>query len=369
MLANIVKNAIEASPENATVTITLEGAGDTVRLHVHNAGAVPEAMRANFFKKYSTAGKSTGLGLGTYSAQLMARVQGGEIALRTSDAEGTTVSVELAAASPDDVVPTGIAASRARAEAERLPDLPPLRVLVADDDEFNRLVMRRMLPSPPLTLDLTVNGRAALDAAARDWPDVVLLDLEMPVMDGYETATRLREMEQEGGRSRCTIVAISSNDDRPTMDRALAAGCDDYLVKPAPREILWRILAGDPLIAPSRDTGSATTIDATSSILVDPDLFESMPAFLDSRRQMLGEIEPALARGDRAAVKRLAHKLAGGFSLYGFAWAAAECRAIERGAAHGEQEALALRAAAVRSHLESAEIRPLPAPDAEAAGG
>jgi HPt (histidine-containing phosphotransfer) domain-containing protein len=153
------------------------------------------------------------------------------------------------------------------------------------------------------------------------------------------------------------------------MDRAIAAGCDDYLVKPAPREILWRILAGDPLIAPSRDTGGTTAIDAASPVLVDPDLFESLPAFLDSRRQMLGEIEPALARGDRAAVKRLAHKLAGGFSLYGFDWAAAECRAIERGAAHGEQEALALRAAAVRSHLERAEIRPLPAPDAKAAGG
>src|SRR5262249_28478670 len=151
MLANILKNAIEASPENATVTIVLEGVGHHVRLHVHNGGAVPESMRGSFFKKYATAGKSTGLGLGTYSAQLIAHVQGGEISLRASEAEGTTVTVALAAATAEDVVPTGTASSRIRAEAERLPELPSLRVLVADDDEFNRLVMRRMLPSPPLT--------------------------------------------------------------------------------------------------------------------------------------------------------------------------------------------------------------------------
>src|SRR5207245_2100229 len=159
------------------------------------------------FTKYATSGKGAGLGIGTYPARLMARVQGGDISLRTSEEEGTTITVQLAAAAQDDVVPTGTATSPARAAAERLPEPPPLRLLAGDDDEFNRLVMRRILPSPPLTLELAVNGRAALDAAARQWPDAVLLDLEMPVMDGYEAAARLREIERADGRKRCTIVA------------------------------------------------------------------------------------------------------------------------------------------------------------------
>ena len=83
---------------------------------------------------------------------------------------------------------------------------------------------------------------------------------------------------------------------------------------------------------------------------------------------MLDDISPALARGDRAAFKRLAHKLAGGFSLYGFAWAAAECRALERNAPNGETGALAARAAAIRQHLEGAEIRFLPARNEEGRG-
>src|SRR6185295_15315078 len=121
--------------------------------------------------------------------RLMARVQEGEITMHSELAAGTTISVRLRAAqsgtSPGD---SRAAAAPTGSSGERLPALPPLKVLVVDDDEFNRLVFRRMLPTPPLALTMAVNGRAALDAAKSDWPDVVLLDLEMPVMDGYEAA-------------------------------------------------------------------------------------------------------------------------------------------------------------------------------------
>src|SRR5258708_29178729 len=83
---------------------------------------------------------------------------------------------------------------------------------------------------------MAVNGRAALQAAEREWPDGVLLDLEMPVMDGYQAARALRELERRESRKRLTIVAISSNDEAAIIERALAAGCDHYLVKPADRK-------------------------------------------------------------------------------------------------------------------------------------
>src|SRR5207237_4142809 len=135
------------------------------------------------------------------------------------------------------------AATPAQAAAA-LPPLPALSVLVVDDDEFNRLVVRRYLPSPPLSVSMAVNGLAALDAVRREWPDVILLDLEMPVMDGYEAARRLREMERSEGRKRCSIIAFSSNDDPAIIQRALGAGCDQYVVKPVPRHVLWQLLIG-----------------------------------------------------------------------------------------------------------------------------
>jgi CheY-like chemotaxis protein len=231
MLANLIKNAIEAAPDGGEVSVALERRDTALLAHVHNAGAMLESVRPRFFQKYATAGKRGGVGLGAYSARLLARVQNGDISMRTSEAEGTTLTLQLAA-SGESAGKDGSASS-------------PLgrRILIVDDDEFNRLVLRRFLPAPEFEVEEAVNGRAALDAARRDWPDAILLDLEMPVMDGVEFAERLRALELADGRKRCTIVALSSNDEDAVIRRALAAGCDHYHVKPAPRETLLRLLA------------------------------------------------------------------------------------------------------------------------------
>jgi len=352
MLANLIKNAIEAAPDGGTVSVTLEPRGEALLARVHNAGAVPEAVRARFFQKYATSGKSAGLGLGTYSARLMARVQQGDITLSTSEEEGTSVTVQLAAAR--QAAPQVEQAPMKRSFQEESP-LAAKRVLVVDDDEFNRLAMRHCLPSPPIEVELAVNGRAALKAARRAWPDVVFLDLEMPVMDGYEAAAALRAMERDGVRKRLVIVAISSNDEESIIRRALEAGCDHYLVKPAPRETLLGILAGRAPPAP----GGAAVPEAAAgdAVELDPDLEPSLTAFYASRRKALDEMPVTLAADDRVRFKRLAHKLAGSFTLYGFRWAAAQCRALEQDAVAGGADELARRAAAVRAHLDTVKVK------------
>jgi CheY-like chemotaxis protein len=94
MLANLIKNAVEASPEGGTVTVSLESVDPCV-IRVHNGGAVPEEIRERFFEKYATSGKKKGTGLGTYSARLMAETQRGSIELESTGPEGTTITVRL----------------------------------------------------------------------------------------------------------------------------------------------------------------------------------------------------------------------------------------------------------------------------------
>ncbi len=95
MLVNLVKNALEAAPRDSAVTLELAGADRDVHIAVRNPGAVPPAIRARFFQKYVTAGKSRGTGLGAYSARLIVEAHGGAIALDTSDPEATTIRVRL----------------------------------------------------------------------------------------------------------------------------------------------------------------------------------------------------------------------------------------------------------------------------------
>ncbi len=336
LLANLVKNALEASPEGSAVTITI-GPGESaqaVLLAIHNDGAVPEAVRGQFFQKYATAGKASGTGLGAYSARLMARVQDGDVSMQTSDAGGTTLTVCLRAA-PEGTQPATArhAAERGATAAVAPLQWPALQVLLVDDDEYNLLVVRRYLPSPPLTVATAINGRMALDMAQAAWPDVIIMDLDMPVMGGLEAVGRLRDHERAAGLSRCRIIALSSHDDEDTQRRCLAAGFDHYLTKPVTRELLLATLA--------RLMGLQEAAAGTAQAGVDPDLAPLMAGFVASRRVLLDEMVQAIAQAQRETVRRIAHQLAGSFSLYGFHDAAQTSRALEAAALQAPLDELA----------------------------
>nr|WP_321255775.1 ATP-binding protein [uncultured Pseudodesulfovibrio sp.] len=99
LFANLIKNGVEASLANQQVTIDLIKT-DIVTISVHNSGQVPDAVKNTFFDKYATANKTTGTGLGTYSAKLMTEAMGGTISLTTSKETGTTITVTLPCSTP-----------------------------------------------------------------------------------------------------------------------------------------------------------------------------------------------------------------------------------------------------------------------------
>ena len=350
MLGNLMKNAIEASPEGGLVTVSVEGPRDVIMVRLHNSGAVPSAIRESFFEKYRSVGKSEGTGLGTYSARLLARPPGGDISMRSSDESGTTISIWLRAA-PDSAMPAASDSAEHAMQAKLAMSLGALRVLVVDDDEFNRLIVRRYLP-PPVVVESAVNGRAAVEAA-ESAPDVVLMDLDMPIMDGYEAVARIRQDEARSGRRRASIIALSSHDDDETRARCLACGFDYYLTKPVTRELLHQTLArfspaaGEEAGAPER-----------SGVEIDDDMKDMIPEFIASRRELAAGMQAALRHGDREQVRRVAHQLAGSFALYGFRWAADHCKKLELEAAAGDADRLGEMIARLRDHLENVEVTP-----------
>lgn len=366
MLANLLKNAVEASPEGAVVTVRARaGESGRVDLRIHNRGVVPEEIRGSFFQKYATLGKASGTGLGTYSARVMAQVQDGVIEMETSQEEGTTLTVRLRAA-PPGAVPATVrhAAGRQGVEPLRVASLPPMRVLLVDDDEYNLLIVRRFLPTPPFTVDTAINGRVALAAAELQWPDVIFMDLDMPVMGGLEAVRELRAMERATLAPRCTMVALSSHDDDETRRASLAAGFDSYLTKPVTRDAIHETLlelttligAAEAARAPAPLAGPALPAP-DDPVVLDPDIQPLLHDFIESRRGLIAGMDKAMQRGDRGEVRRLAHQLAGSFGLYGFLWASDQSRAIERD--FSEIAALELSAAAARiaDHLDTVEIR------------
>ena len=368
LLANLVKNALEASPEGGEVSITI-AAGQPpkdVLLTIHNQGEVPREIRGNFFQKYATAGKASGTGLGAYSARLMARVQDGDIQMQTSQAGGTTLSVHLRAA-PSGTVPATArhAAERRSTQPLQLAGLSALRVLLVDDDEYNLLIVRRFLPTPPFTVGTAINGRMAIDAAQRHWPDVIFMDLDMPVMGGLEAVGLLRAHERQAQVARCLIIALSSHDDEATQQRCLDSGFDRYLTKPVSREAIHQVLRDCAVVYDAPDlpvaaSGPLSTSGPDDTVYIDGDMVPLLEGFLATRRVLCAELCQALQANDRELARGLAHKLGGSLGLYGFHWAARRSLEIEANCSQPVPvllEGLERSARELQTHLDHVHTR------------
>ncbi len=256
MLANLVKNAVESSPRSSVITITLDDS-QGAEIRIHNSGRVPLEIEDIFFDKYSTAGKQGGTGLGTYSARLMARTQNGEITMTSSDQEGTTLFIKLPTPDNDTPVPTSSLSAGGQeinnvAEANEQPD-PVIsnnqkkadkfyQILMAEDDPINQALASALLQERNAIEVTTVsNGKEALDAMESKQFDLVLMDMQMPEMDGMEATRRIRQIE-EGSGTRTPVVAMTGMSGTKNSNDFFKAGIDAFIAKPIQIDLMWETI-------------------------------------------------------------------------------------------------------------------------------
>jgi signal transduction histidine kinase/CheY-like chemotaxis protein len=233
VLHNLVGNAIKFTEQGAVdVRVDLDGEDGTparLRFVVGDTGpGVAEADRERVFQPFEQAvgaGARGGTGLGLSISRELARAMGGDLVLRASAGSGTefVFCMPLVAAS---------AVPAPSAEDAGEPALLTGDVLVVDDSPVNALVAQAVLERFGLTVTLAQHGGEALELLGRRRFNLVLMDCQMPVLDGVETTRRWRAQEHVHGGRRTPIVALTANAISTERDRCLAAGMDDYLVKP-----------------------------------------------------------------------------------------------------------------------------------------
>jgi CheY-like chemotaxis protein len=129
----------------------------------------------------------------------------------------------------------------------------PLRILLADDSRDSRLLVRAYFKTTPYILDEVEEGAAAVAKLAAGVYELVLMDIAMPIMDGYSATRAIRTMERESGRRRTPIIALTGSVLADAQKNALAAGCDALVAKPVKRDTLLAAIRGamrDAEIAP-----------------------------------------------------------------------------------------------------------------------
>ena len=242
VLSNLVGNAVKFT-RRGRITVLVsqveraEGLS-RVRFAVSDTGiGIPQDALASIFDSFAQADSSTtrrfgGTGLGLAISRQLVTLMGGVIGVDSAEGVGTTFHFEVPLPLPAQAATDG-PGSADEAGAPVTPLDPATlhgRVLLVEDNAVNRRVGEGMLTRLGLAVEVAVDGRQAIDRLASEGFDAVLMDCQMPVMDGFEATRALRRMEQDG--SHTPVIALTADAMAGAAEQCLAAGMDAYLSKP-----------------------------------------------------------------------------------------------------------------------------------------
>jgi signal transduction histidine kinase/CheY-like chemotaxis protein len=333
VLTNLLSNAIKFTPRGS-VTLSVRAAPrgvDDVELSfsVRDTGiGMSDATRARLFQPFRQGDASTtrrfgGTGLGLTIAHKIALAMGSGIDVVSAEGAGSTFSFRLTA--PRAELPL-----RSEAKQVLAPRVRELRILVVDDSPMNRAVARTMLTACGYPVTLAESGPEALEQLAHTHHDVVLMDVQMPGMDGLEATRALRARLPAAEQP--YVIALTASALAGDREKCLAAGMDDYLSKPLQLEMLERALARSTPRAPAAtvvDVGERDETRARLALLPEDARAEVVSLFLSESAARAAEIDHALEARDLAAVQSAAHRLRGNLVVLGAARAAALVGAVD----------------------------------------
>lgn len=249
VVSNLVSNAIKFTASGSvTLTATLEtGAGQAeLVVSVCDTGpGVPSDKQDRLFKPFSQADASItrrhgGTGLGLWISRKICRLMGGDLVFSQGGEGGSVFTARFAVA---------IGHAGAVARKVDLPDAEavlfdrPWAVLAAEDNRTNQLVLHHLLKRYPLVITMVDNGAQAVSAYRDGAFDIVLMDVNMPVMGGLEAAAAIRDLETGAGRPHCPVIALTANAMTHQVEEYIRRGIDSHVAKPVRREVLVRSMA------------------------------------------------------------------------------------------------------------------------------
>lgn len=372
ILSNFLSNALKFT-EQGSVRVhcrRLDGDADFERVEfsVTDTGiGVSEEAQKRLFQPFSQAESSTtrrygGTGLGLAICRRLAELMGGDVSMRSVLGEGTTMrfvarlalgQVEdieggesLDAAAPAPFVPRRLPSV---AEAERERSL----ILLVDDHPTNRLVIARQLNLAGFACETAEDGEQGLERWRSGRYALVLSDIHMPKMDGYQMTAAIRDQEQREARPRTPILALTAAALKGDAERTLAADMDDYLIKPVAIPVLverlrhwmpqlvWEPVALDvatpprgPSLLPQLEQPPPIDLAVLASIAGGDAGAERelMTDYLDTTARDVASLQRALSQGDAPTVGREAHKIKGAAHLVGTTELATAAAALEAAA-------------------------------------
>ena len=336
ILINLISNAVKFTHSGSIkvlCTAEREQKGICwVRIEVIDSGVgIPQDKLDTIFESFSQADASVtrkygGTGLGLTIVKQLVELQKGRIAVTSKENEGSSFIV---------LVPYGIGrkgavmqSSPKNERALKAVNASQLVVLLVEDNDINRLYAKSILKNWQCFTDTAENGLVALEKIKNQAYDVVLMDIQMPVMDGYETTKAIRLMNSP--MRDVPVIALTANATKADVEKCMAAGMNDYLPKPFTPDDLYRKLFIDQKISPKHKIKSKANgkvkpvsqlynLDYLRSVSGNNEEFirEMVLTFTQTIPPLLMEMKQALSDSDWPKLARHAHQIKPSFTLMG----------------------------------------------------
>jgi PAS domain S-box-containing protein len=305
VLMNLLSNAVKFTSQGS-IRALIQRHGDRIRFEIVDTGiGIPAGEQEAIFEAFTQApggAAAGGTGLGLTISRRIVREMGGELAVASAPDRGSRFWFDLDLVAVDeDELPGLLEAGRARTDAAddsvMLEPGQEIRALVVDDHSVNRRTMTGMLESLGVRTICASSGAEGIEMARKHRPDIVLMDLRMPGMDGLEATRRLKA--DEATRA-IPVIAVTASPFPEARERAREAGCVDFLAKPLRTAELVRTFA---TLLEARFTSTPEPVAAPAEVRVD---FEAAPWIAE-----LGErIRQAASIGSVSDLQSLANQLA-----------------------------------------------------------
>ena len=248
ILVNLLSNAIKFTDSGrvgAELSLRARPGGPVLEIAVRDTGiGMSSEAIGRLFKPFVQADSSTtrrfgGTGLGLAISRLLCDMMGGSIRVESRLGRGSVFTVELPAPAAEAPAPTAIEEA-----GDRSLDLGAPHLLVVEDNATNQFVLSLFLKKLGMTFDVAQHGAEALIAWERRSYDLVLMDIEMPVLDGFEATRELRRREQAQGRPYTPIIALSADAMLENREKARLVGMDEFITKPLELDRLGKMIRG-----------------------------------------------------------------------------------------------------------------------------